>query len=330
MRSLLLAALIAIALLPAAPAHGDACGSSCRVEGAALDWPKAALRSCIKACRREERKCRKVPRGDRAACREDNADCPGECGQTWADPALAHDRSFCQLVCSSCKRDGRQLCVAGFRTATKVARCCGRPTDAPCCPRPLAFVTECCEPGDTCCPGAGCADTQNDVRNCGACKNQCSEGQSCCAGSCVDTQSDAQHCGSCGHACAANEVCEAGTCVENPCRTPSVLCEVTPAGPTCCSPSDKCCAGGGDRSACQRIDILQVFFPEAAIVGPDDVTCCRHPNPPDGGEVFRSCPNGYPCCFQLEGSRAVMECCRPGRVCDSRYGLCYIPTTSAP
>ena len=80
---------------------------------------------------------------------------------------------------------------------------------------------------------SGCADTQTDPKNCGACGQLCGATQSCvggtciqpcsgagqamCAGTCVDEDSDPSNCGSCGHACGGGQVCSGGACGPDPC-----------------------------------------------------------------------------------------------------------------
>src|SRR5689334_12401974 len=67
--------------------------------------------------------------------------------------------------------------------------------------------------------GVGCADTQSDVRNCGACGNTCGVGQVCvsgacqcqegatwCTDACIVLANSAEHCGACGHACDVTQV----------------------------------------------------------------------------------------------------------------------------
>ncbi|MEJ7730657.1 MAG: hypothetical protein WKG00_15730 [Polyangiaceae bacterium] len=73
-----------------------------------------------------------------------------------------------------------------------------------------------------------CSNTQIDPFNCGACGNECAEGDYCsdggcgaqcddpqlerCGGTCTDTGADPDNCGECGNVCTLDEECFAGDC----------------------------------------------------------------------------------------------------------------------
>ena len=87
-----------------------------------------------------------------------------------------------------------------------------------------------------------CVDVMTDERHCGACGNQCDDGEDCvdgacscggagpdCAGDttstccgtrCVDLNTDADHCGACRDACAGGVSCSEQTCGCGDCREP--------------------------------------------------------------------------------------------------------------
>jgi Cys-rich repeat protein len=71
-------------------------------------------------------------------------------------------------------------------------------------------ATSPCGTGKTCCT-AHCADTKNDVNNCGACGVVCGAGQGCCNGSCAPLNT-AAHCGACGTTCGTGQACCSGSC----------------------------------------------------------------------------------------------------------------------
>ncbi len=88
-----------------------------------------------------------------------------------------------------------------------------------------------CSAGRSKCSGA-CADTSDDVNNCGGCGKtcpsmdgastacvngqcqfNCNAGLSLCNGVCVNTLSDSDNCGACGRACKGKKQCLLGLCV---------------------------------------------------------------------------------------------------------------------
>jgi hypothetical protein len=172
-----------------------------------------------------------------------------------------------------CTKDAQ--CLSGYccngRCSTEAACCNPFAGDVPC------DVDSCCHTfqGEACCYqepyGFRCADTKSENNNCGACGNQCLNGQICrngtcgcsdgltlCNGYCVDTDTDPDNCGTCGHVCAANEECTGGSCVPT-CPTDFALCPTdyghtccppfSPTQPGCCRPQDQwgtwgyCCGG---------------------------------------------------------------------------------------
>ncbi len=130
----------------------------------------------------------------------------------------------------------------------------------------------CVAPQKAC--GTGCADTQSDFDNCGACGNKCASGQVCAAGacalfcsggttqcgtSCVNTLNDAAHCGTCTTACGAGQVCGTGkcalTCVGGSTQCGTSCVDVNLDGNNCGVCGTKCatgtvCAAGKCGLAC--------------------------------------------------------------------------------
>ncbi|WP_437677561.1 MXAN_6577-like cysteine-rich protein [Sorangium sp. So ce131] len=81
-----------------------------------------------------------------------------------------------------------------------------------------------CDEGETDCAGV-CADLESNPRHCGACGEECAEGQICadgecgcgegledCDGACVSLQSDMANCGACGESCSPSQQCVEGAC----------------------------------------------------------------------------------------------------------------------
>jgi hypothetical protein len=129
---------------------------------------------------------------------------------------------------------------------------------------------------DETCRGGMCTVLNDDVRNCGACGNNCRIGEECAKGECsceggsacvgnqrccppqsngtpggcFDTSSDPAHCGACDKACGAGESCRAGVCTVdgcgctngNRCEENSKECRCN-GGPAC-SGATTCCATG--------------------------------------------------------------------------------------
>ena len=139
------------------------------------------------------------------------------------------------------------------------------PSDGSSCQPGASCSATCYVSGEVSC-GVACKDLASDSVNCGACGNQCDEGDVCasaacvipslpnvgsgnapappapapaplvcaaptvnCGGVCRNTQTDANNCGSCGNACPAGQVCTAGAC---------------PAAMVCWGPAPDACGGG--------------------------------------------------------------------------------------
>jgi hypothetical protein len=164
---------------------------------------------------------------------------------------LAADVQHCGGCDVTCE-DG-EICVAGDGCGLGRCECPG--------------MSGGCGEGEVCCPDVGCVDLEHDVRNCGACGNDCligdangPRGDLCDAGrcycdragtvcslttwctavtepdgedcGCMDLDHDESNCGACGRRCDENEVCDDGVC----------LCE---ASRRACAASETCCPGDG-------------------------------------------------------------------------------------
>ena len=82
-----------------------------------------------------------------------------------------------------------------------------------------------CTTGLTPCGQTECADTTQDVYNCGGCNIACGQSELCvnsvcvcespgtvCGSTCALLAVDPLNCGACGTACASGQVCEQGAC----------------------------------------------------------------------------------------------------------------------
>lgn len=182
--------LLALALLfaaaPALEVRAATCGEICRDRAGTFGWSKKVLKGCVRVCKRDQKQCSGAAAA-RRECRQDSAECSLECAEVWGDPADKKDRSFCQTVCGSCKREGRGFCVDGLGSASDdIARCCGGPGEGSCCTSGAFPVTpQCCPGGNTCCPAQGCVNTRTDSLNCGACGFACPDGYVCDASACA-------------------------------------------------------------------------------------------------------------------------------------------------
>jgi Stigma-specific protein, Stig1 len=111
-------------------------------------------------------------------------------GIAWAKPKPIGAKCKDNRHCAS----GR--CVDGV---------CGCPSDSTPC------GASCCDsPEDLCCNGV-CTNIVFDRNNCGACGNQCAEGEDCCGGRCVPLNTT-ENCGCCGCGCLEAEICVNGSC----------------------------------------------------------------------------------------------------------------------
>jgi hypothetical protein len=79
-----------------------------------------------------------------------------------------------------------------------------------------------CKSGFTDCNGK-CKDLTTNKNHCGACNNDCGDGEFCCSGACIA-------------ACAGGETCCNGACCTCPIGN-------EPCGDTCCPPFETCCDG---------------------------------------------------------------------------------------
>jgi hypothetical protein len=69
----------------------------------------------------------------------------------------------------------------------------------------------CCGPEDRCCRGV-CTNVSFDRFNCGACRNECAEGEDCCGSAGCVALDTHEHCGGCFSGCHEAEICVNGTC----------------------------------------------------------------------------------------------------------------------
>ena len=162
---------------------------------------------------------------------------------------------------------------------------------------PVNVVTGEYPPG--CCPadpevpdqlrcGDECVDYLNDPLNCGACGNECGEGDCCtngncvsicpagqilCGGECVDLLNDSGNCGACGATCEGDACCSEGACA------------------SFCESDDTWCGDGS-----------------CADVQNDTLNC---------GSCGNDCGEGN-CC---DGGACVSVCAEDRSFCDD--GLCY-------
>ncbi len=168
-------------VVSAGVASAAVCAETCRSQGREYGWKRAEVVGCTKACKREQRKCRGLRGADRRACQADLGPCAGTCAGMWPVGEARTDREYCQFICSECGRDLATFCIEG---PTRVARCCGREGEGPCCSHLAApDPPECCAVGDTCCT-RGCIDTRSDPANCGDCDLHCAVGETCNDGTC--------------------------------------------------------------------------------------------------------------------------------------------------
>jgi hypothetical protein len=175
--------------------------------------------------------------------------------------ARAGGTDRCRSFCDKCPRARRSSCLTACRA-------CGNSPGHLC--------------GD-CAGGFRCTDFQTDVRNCGACNNDCwvgagaNEEAACldgacfyrcvagaaeCGGTCTFLNSDPDNCGACGNVCPA----AAPDCVQGVCSEP-------PPPPPECPPGLTWCQG-------QCVDLLW-----------DHNNCgaCNHQCSPFGGCSLGQC-----------------------------------------
>ena len=159
--------------------------------------------------------------------------CTFGCTDTTSDPGNC---GGCGFVCASGAFCSNSQCVSN--------------------PPPPGCGTVGCAPGYTCC-GTFCADTTDDVNNCGGCGLECppqadqcvngqcctaqtcgppvcncSVGQTCCPSGCATTSNDPNNCGGCGLVCP-----NGGPCVNSACTTSC-------AGGPACTGGESCCSTG--------------------------------------------------------------------------------------
>jgi hypothetical protein len=149
-----------------------------------------------------------------------------------------------------------------------------------CAPGEACIAGECkarssCHGGPVCgtseqCCATGCANTNSDPRNCGACGRICQTGetcaggecsspmschgapaclppQQCCEDGCTDTSSDPKNCSTCGHACLPGQSCIESQCLSGPSCHGEPSCT---GGQTCCS--EGCTDTSSDPENCGK------------------------------------------------------------------------------
>lgn len=144
-----------------------------------------------------------------------------------------------------------------------------------------------------------CVSLQTDMKNCGACGQECGEYQTCVNGSCAcptgemwcdahctQVANDYENCGSCGKRCAATELCAAGSCKPNTtgCMPPCEGGQICQSGSCACPTGQALC---GDRC----IDIMN---------DPDHCGACDK-----ACDATHGCSNGSCSCSRTESACAT-------------------------
>jgi len=120
----------------------------------------------------------------------------------------------CRDFCNQCPKSQRSQCLANCRTCTQAGgHLCGTCNSYGCC----ADSQDCC--------GTYCADTDNDISNCGTCGHECDDPgingfAVCVSGTCqysfcgpgTDYNWDFSNCGRCGNVCPFGTACVWGVC----------------------------------------------------------------------------------------------------------------------
>jgi hypothetical protein len=126
-------------------------------------------------------------------------------------------------------------------------------------------------PGRACATGADCSWWQepDSLRQ-------------CCSGECANTRDDVENCGGCGHRCAADEMCVAGTCASAAEACGSLTCD---AGLICCAGA--CVRPSVDYGNCGACGVACRFDGASCLAGvccpgTDPMAACRTPVCPKG------------------------------------------------
>jgi hypothetical protein len=128
--------------------------------------------------------------------------------------ARAGSSDPCRAFCNECPRSQRSQCLDDCRACRQAGgHLCGTCSAYGCC----ADWQDCC--------GNYCADTDNDIFNCGACGYECDDpgvnGYAVCvSGTCqyfpcppgTDYMWDSNNCGRCGNVCPWGTACVWGVC----------------------------------------------------------------------------------------------------------------------
>ena len=183
-------------------------------------------------------------------------------------------------------------------------------------------------PTDVGCDGL-CKNLSDDPENCGACGNECQDGDICreaicftpaprqpftcpaltpdnCGGSCVNSQTNVNNCGACGSACAAGQLCQAGACVCDAAGANPDMC-----GGTCVNTQTDVNNCGACGSACAAGQLCQAGACVCDAAGANPDMC--------GGTCVNTQTNTNNC-------GACGNACAAGRVCTA--GACVCPASN--
>ncbi len=176
--------------------HCGACSRKCNTLNSTA--ATCAASACSHTCQSGFGDCSKPTTGPDNGCETNLATakahcgtCENNCGSQGASGGFACKNSVCGcsensqclttggLSNSSCNT-GSGLCVCDGSTCN-VGEACGKKSGNTVC---LCNGGDACTAGQSCCPGAGCVDTQTDAKHCGGCNIACPTGKSCKTGAC--------------------------------------------------------------------------------------------------------------------------------------------------
>ncbi|MDX9719423.1 MAG: hypothetical protein RBU37_01655 [Myxococcota bacterium] len=174
----------------------DCCGQSC----VNTESSNENCGSCGNACSSSQVCC--------------NGVCAVQCGS--CSPACANGLFCCGTSCANFS-SSEQHCGGCFQACEAEALCCsGQCTDIQTSLSDCGSCSKSCSgENPACCSGQCVSDLTLSAQHCGACGNDCGDGECCPTEdedvACVDTQVSLEHCGGCGQTCA--ETCCEGNCV---------------------------------------------------------------------------------------------------------------------